>query len=347
MDSVKNTSKGFGGVSLAADGVNPCQRAADGPLGWAGTRMARGGTAAAVGTVSGGGTVCPAAARALDQFYTRPEVAAACVAWALAEIGAAGGPPPALWVEPSAGGGAFLHRLPRPRMGIDVSPGAPDVARADFLSWLPPPGLGGPVAVVGNPPFGRNASLAVRFFNRAASFAEWVAFVVPRTFQKESLLRRLDPRMRLVAERPLPPGSFTLAGAVRDVPCVFQVWRRLPPAAACPHRPPPRPRAHPDFAFTTADRASVAVQRVGARAGRASVDGLRKSPSSHYFLRPAPGVPAAALLAALARADWSGLRSRTAGNPSVSKGDVVAAYEAGRRAAAGVGDPESGLARAA
>jgi len=74
-------------------------------------------------------------ARTQDQFYTRPDVAAACLS-AFEEALRAVGIAPAWWIEPSAGTGAFLHLLPADRRtGLDVEPRGEWIETADFLAW--------------------------------------------------------------------------------------------------------------------------------------------------------------------------------------------------------------------
>ena len=43
--------------------------------------------------------------------------------------------------------------------------------------------------VIGNPPFGKISSLAVKFFNKSAEYADVIAFIVPRTL-KEYLYKK-------------------------------------------------------------------------------------------------------------------------------------------------------------
>lgn len=258
------------------------------------------------------------ASRHLDQFYTRPEIAQRCVARAEEIIG----PTDArtLWVEPSAGDGAFLGALPRESVGIDIAPAAEGIVRADFLDWRPER-LEGRVVAIGNPPFGKNSSLAIKFFNHAAGFADYVAFIVPRTFEKESTKRKLASHMELVLEDPLGPECFTLDGVPYDVPTVFQVWRK----GAGPRLREREATRHPDFDFVrTAQGADFAFQRVGARAGLVSLEGLRKSPQSHYFIRVRNH--ALDVMHVLQSIDWSTLKHRTAGNPSIGKSELVSEY---------------------
>ena len=258
--------------------------------------------------------------RDLDKFYTRPDVAGRCVRIALAAIGPL--PGRVLYIEPAAGDGAFLDEMPEPRVGLDIAPAPsrPDILKADFLRWRPE-GEADAVVVIGNPPFGKNASLAVRFLNHAGTFADYVAFIVPRTFEKDSTKAKILPGLELLQEEPMQADSFQHEGEARSVPVVFQVWRR----SALLRAHAARETKHPDFEFLkTPAGADFAFQRVGARAGKVSVEALGMSPQSHYFIK----VRSASLdvRAILAGIDWSGVKHRTAGNPSIGKAELVAEY---------------------
>lgn len=266
-------------------------------------------------------TVCAAApsrsSRELDQFFTRADIAERCAGIAIEE--ALKRHSNFYWVEPSAGAGAFLRNLPRPRFGIDIAPKDAEVAAGDFLTWSPARHVGR-IAVVGNPPFGKNASLAVRFFNKAATFADLIAMVVPKTFQKASTHRKLDPHMRLAREVEIERDAFVFDGGTYDVPTSFQVWVRDATARSLARGP----TTHSDFEFTLSASAHFAFQRVGARAGLVSTEGLLKSPQSHYFMRAKSKT--VDVRAVLSRIDWEPIKCRTAGNPSIGKGELVAAY---------------------
>ena len=258
-------------------------------------------------------------ARSLDQFFTRADVADCCVAAAKKHVEALSGE--WYWLEPSAGSGAFLERLPYPRTGLDIVSLRPDVAEIDFLSWQPND-VRRRVAVIGNPPFGKNSSLARRFFDHAARFADVIAFILPRTFEKPMFVNRLDRHMHLVSSTVLEDCSFEFAGEPYAVPTCFQIWER---------RSTLRPlveaiRSHSDFDFVPQPIGDFAFQRVGARAGLVSVEGLKKSPQSHYFLRA--NIGSRTLLDRLRSIDWSPIKIRTAGNPSIGKSELIGAYQA-------------------
>ena len=255
-------------------------------------------------------------ARKFDQFYTDPKIAQACIGFAhdqLAHLEIE------RTIEPSAGAGAFSNHLGQACTAIDIDPRHKDILKADFLTWQPDASGSKPL-VIGNPPFGKNASLAVRFFNHAAGFAEAIAFIVPKSFRKASIQARLDRNFHLVASMPLPETAFLFEGRPYAVPCEFQVWKRRDET-----REILRPiRSHPDFEFCTREEADFAVQRVGANAGRIKDIDRAGSKNSHYFIR-ATGSPSA-LRALFEQLDFDAFRLNTGGVPSVSKAELVALY---------------------
>jgi hypothetical protein len=258
-------------------------------------------------------------ARSLDQFFTRSDVAQACIR--LVEAHLAKRDAEWLWVEPSAGEGAFFDHLPFPKMGIDIRSSRRDIVKADFLDWQPGR-LHRRVVIVGNPPFGKNASLARRFFDHSATFADIIAFILPRTFEKPHFVNRLHRSMHLVRSAPLDDFSFEFEGEPYGVPTVFQIWEK---------RKSPRPlveaiRTHPDFDFVSQRIGDFAFQRVGARAGLVSIEGLNKSPQSHYFIRA--NESSDTVFSRLRSIDWTPIKHRTAGNPSIGKAELVSAYQA-------------------
>lgn len=126
-------------------------------------------------------------------------------------------------LEPSAGDGVFGRLLPETkRICIDIHPRSEIVEKCDFLRWHPPL-LHGPILTIGNPPFGQRAALAVKFFERACTFSDAVAFILPRSFRKHTFLNRIDPMFHLAGQ--FDCDSFrTPDGEPLSVKSVFQVW---------------------------------------------------------------------------------------------------------------------------
>lgn len=207
----------------------------------------------------------------LDQFYTRPDVADACVT-----VLKAFAPRDVPWIEPSAGGGAFLNWVPE-AIGYDLAPTDSRIQTADFLQTDIPSGC----VVFGNPPFGRQSSLAKRFIRHAATRADWIGFVLPRSFVKPSMQSAFPPVFHLLYTLELPENAFVVEGQPYHVPCVFQVWRRM--STPRPTEPPVTPKG---FTFVQkADRYTLAFRRVGVYAGRCCLPADALSEQSHYFVK--------------------------------------------------------------
>tara|TARA_B100000029_G_scaffold281474_1_gene275529 strand:+ start:591 stop:1532 length:942 start_codon:yes stop_codon:yes gene_type:complete len=276
------------------------------------------------------GTALPSheKARLLDQFYTCNEVAKELFDWfsgqfAEHDLGSSNAP---VFMEPSAGEGAFLRLLPPGSLAFDIDPQGPGIVEADFLRL--PLRRSGHLVVIGNPPFGKNASLAIRFFNHAARAASVIAFIVPLTFQKVSVQNRLDLRLHMLAETPVPKDSFMFEGKRKHVPATFQIWVRKPVI----RQKIVLPKTHAEFQFlepADTHEADFAMQRVGAAAGRVHHD-LKAKPSAHYFLKAAPGIED--LEAVMRALDFQSLAKRTSGKPSLAKTEVVQLYTQKRRA---------------
>jgi hypothetical protein len=204
----------------------------------------------------------------LDQFYTLPSVAAQCIACLRKHA-----PPHAQWIEPSAGSGSFLVEG---ALAYDIDPKDPLIQKADFLTVEIPEGC----VIYGNPPFGRQSSLAKKFIRHAAERASIIAFVLPRSFTKPSMQTAFPLNFHCMDELTLPENSFTVNGAPHDVPCVFQVWvRKNTPRESLPHAEPS------GFSFVKAtDLHTIVFRRVGVNAGKCSFP-ANQSPQSHYFIQ--------------------------------------------------------------
>ena len=217
-------------------------------------------------------------ARELDQFYTHPAIAQACFDQLLRAIPPS---PDAIFLEPSAGNGAFFNLMPADRrLGFDLEPRCPDVQLQDFLAYTWPADHSRTITV-GNPPFGKNASLAVAFFNHAAKFSETVAFIVPKTFRKASLIKRLDKNFKLLHDNELPADAFLFQGRPYNVPCCFQIWVRTQE----PRIDVQGPTGHEDFEYVPATEADFAVRKIGALAGKVLKHFVGYSASSHYYIK--------------------------------------------------------------
>lgn len=282
----------------------------------------------------------------MDKFYTRPSVAVECVAAIEQTCGSFD--QWSLVVEPSAGGGSFSDALARRLvaacggevplfLAMDVEPAAPGIERRDFFDFCPPPGVGRTL-VAGNPPFGRVSSMAVRFFNHAAGWADVVAFVVPRTFRRVSVQNRLDPSFHLAHDLdiPLEPCAFDPPMMAK---CCFQIWERR----STPRRIVRQRKTHPDWEFLSwgprdasgqptpplAAGPDFALRAVGGRCGEvATAPGLeRLRPKSWHWIRVRDRSRVREVMERLAGLDYS-VGADTARQNSVGRAELVELYYA-------------------
>ena len=220
-------------------------------------------------------------------------------------------------LEPSAGTGSFYNLLDsKRRIGLDLEPKAKGIVKTDFFDWVPPTGK---IVTIGNPPFGKNSSLAVKFFNRAAKFSDVIAFVIPKTFRKASIINRLDANFHVIHDETVPDHSFILNGTAYNVPCAGQIWQR---------QAPPREKIvtlklsqiRSWFELVEPSKSDFAIQRVGGRAGLIRLsDRMRFSAESHYFIKAHD----ARVLPVFQQVDFDRVKFNTAGNPSVSPSELI------------------------
>lgn len=157
----------------------------------------------------------------LDQFYTKDDVAEKFYKLLLTKINCE---KVDLFLEPSAGKGAFFKLLPLDkRKGIDLDPKYPGVEKMDLFNYIHPDNTN--ICTIGNPPFGKGCSLAVKFFNYTSRFSSIIAFIIPRTFSRVSVQNKLNLDFHLIYSEdiPLTPCAFTPKMSAK---CCFQIWEK-------------------------------------------------------------------------------------------------------------------------
>lgn len=208
----------------------------------------------------------------LDQYYTKCDVAKYFSDIILERYDHA----ETLFVEPSAGTGSFSKCI-EGIISYDIDPKFETCIKQDFLKV---DYLSTNTVVIGNPPFGKNANLALKFMNKAMSFdVEAVCFILPRTFEKVLFENKIDLRYSCVYKEPVPKNSFILDGKEYDVPCVFQIWEKRQHK-----RTPIIVDENKYFTLSTKQEATHAIRRVGGRSG-CILEGLDHSESSTYFVK--------------------------------------------------------------
>lgn len=214
-----------------------------------------------------------------DQFYTKPAIAKLCVEKLLEWN-------PAVtsyrWLEPSAGSGSFFGAVPpgTELLAIDIDPKRADIKKEDFLKWIPPRS-DKKTLVFGNPPFGKQSSLARKFIGKAVSISDVIAFILPRSFTKPSMQKTFPGNFHKVVEFEVPSNAFLVNDGDHDVPCIFQVWEKRLTA-----RQVAAEAGAEGFTYVkNSDPYDLVIRRVGVNAGRAFSQAGSYAAQSHYFIR--------------------------------------------------------------
>ena len=163
-----------------------------------------------------------------EQFYTPADLArdlftdVAAVVTNLAER---------VIIEPAGGTGAFIKAAKKfgvaGIVSFDIEPKHAGITEQNFLEAefdLKK------AVTISNPPFGRNNSLSIPFFNKAAEHSDYICFIVPRSWRKWSVINRLDQRFHLVFDKDIQidyvdENGDELSTKSRLATC-FQIWQK-------------------------------------------------------------------------------------------------------------------------
>ncbi len=217
----------------------------------------------------------------IDKFYTHPDVVQLCVDAFQENISIT---EQDICIEPSAGNGAFLPFIQstfREYFLYDIAPEHPDIRPQDFLTLDTSIFSSKRVHVLGNPPFGRQSATAIQFIKKCASFADTIAFILPKSFMKEIMQRCIPSYFHLQRQIELHSNAFLVDGKTHDVPCVFQIWVKKQEKREGIQKLIPsgytfvKKEEHPDFS----------IRRVGVNCGCVDTNTQDKSIHSHYFIR--------------------------------------------------------------
>jgi hypothetical protein len=263
----------------------------------------------------------------LDKFYTVPSVAKDCLqtlgdqySWESWD----------LVLEPSAGNGSFFLQIPTSKkLGIDLAPEHSQLQTQDFFTFVP--SVSGRILVVGNPPFGKVSSLAVKFFNHAATFASVIAFIVPRTFRRRSVQTKLNASFHLLQdiEIPLEPCAFSPPMMAK---CCFQIWEKSEQTRVIEELP----LIHPHWTFlsygpldasgqpTPPQNADFAIRAYGGKCGELCTLQLATlRPKSWHWIKATIDVNV--LMQRFQSLDYS-VSQDTARQNSIGRGELVHLY---------------------
>ncbi len=222
-------------------------------------------------------------------------------------------------IEPAGGTGSFLKAAENfgvtNLVSFDIEPKAAGVIRADFLA-ADLSGIKNAISL-SNPPFGRNNSLSIPFFNKAAQASEFIAFVVPRSWRKWSVINRLDRFFHLIHDEDLNIDYVDDAGDMvwqkSRLNTCFQIWQKKEQA-----RDLVKVSDHGLISKSAPADADVAITVFGYGCGKVKTSFDRVPNSTVMFLK----LHDKRVLAALNRVDFSRFYKNTAYTEALSLQEI-------------------------
>jgi predicted RNA methylase len=220
----------------------------------------------------------------IDKYYTKPTIVEKCINMTSEHLQIKNED---FIIEPSAGNGSFIDgikQLTINHLFYDLEPEHDEIIKQDYLLFDYNTNIQthyNKIHVIGNPPFGRQSSLAIKFIKKSCEFCHSISFILPKSFKKESMKKAFPINYHLILEYDIPDNSFLVDNKEHNVPCVFQIWEKKDVNRAITAKMVPN-----KYNFVTKnENPDISFRRVGVNAGRISKDTIDKSDQSHYFIK--------------------------------------------------------------
>lgn len=173
--------------------------------------------------------------------------------------------------------------------------------------------------VIGNPPYGNNAKLAVDFLNQAFDLTGDVRYVLPRSFRKVSVTNRVRLDAVCVYDETLPRETFL--PETSNTKACYQRW------ISGSREKVKTLTTHPDFEFVTYGQADLMIRRIGSLAGKVMPE-FRQwgcSASGNYFVKVSDPSVIYKLQSIQSELIEVGLNANN--QESVSKHEIISTYQ--------------------
>ena len=258
----------------------------------------------------------------IDKYYTNPSVVSKCIRQIKQYINVEHND---LIIEPSAGNGSFINELQTLSTNClfyDLEPEHLSIDKQDYL-LLDTASMSNTypkIHIVGNPPFGRQSSMAIKFIKKSTLFCNSISFILPKSFKKDSMQKHFPLDFHLIFEEDVEENGFLVDGNVYDVHCVFQIWEKKEVKREKEEKLIPK-----GFQFVKkSENPDIAFRRVGVYAGNVYKDISTKSEQSHYFIKFDKKIPDSTIeeLNVIVFAS----RDNTVGPRSISKPELMKQY---------------------
>jgi predicted RNA methylase len=255
----------------------------------------------------------------IDKYYTKPSVVNKCIELVKKYINISNND---LIIEPSAGNGSFIENIKTLSTNYkfyDLEPEHNEIIKQNFLEFdykeLKQKFTN--IHIIGNPPFGRQASLAKKFIKKCCLFSNSISFILPKSFKKDSMKKSFEKHYHLIYEIDLFENSFLVNGIDCDVPCVFQIWQYKEEI-----RNEVNKRIPLNFKFVEKeDSPDISFRRVGVNAGTIMKEINDKSFQSHYFIKFSNGKTIDENIEKLKSIQFN--FNNTVGPKSISKSELI------------------------
>jgi predicted RNA methylase len=266
----------------------------------------------------------------LDQFYTNPKIAKRLLIKTKQIIKEKN----IYWIEPSAGTGSFSDLLKKENLlAIDIDPKQKDILKKNFLldkieEIEEIQKTENKIITIGNPPFGKKSSIAIKFFNKSAEISEYICFILPKTFKKESIVNQLNEKMHKIYEEEIEKNSFIYKEKTYDVKCVFQIWKK----EKTKRKKNKIKKETKLFKFVKKEESEFAIRRVGGLTGKLldNKDYKKYSESSNYFIKTNETSISKQELKNKIKKNYEKIQEKakdTVGNPSISRNELIRILE--------------------
>ena len=219
----------------------------------------------------------------IDKYYTKDTIVDVCINFIkkYMEININD-----LVIEPSAGNGSFIKgikSLTNNYIFFDIEPDNEEIIKQDYLlyDYDSIKNDFNKIHIIGNPPFGRQSSLANRFIKKSCEFCDSISFILPKSYKKDSLKKNFPLTFHLIFEIDIPEKSFLVDGLEYNVPCIFQIWEKNINNRIVNEKKEPL-----NFVFVKkTENPNISFRRVGVNAGLIDIKIDEKNIQSHYFIK--------------------------------------------------------------
>ena len=225
----------------------------------------------------------------IDKFYTKNDIVNMCYNYIQTYLNISYEND--LIIEPSAGNGAFISyikKLSSNYIFYDIQPEYDEIILQDYLQFDINVNINkdlkakcNTIHIIGNPPFGRQSSTAIKFIKKSCEFCNSISFILPKSFKKDSLIKHFPMNFHKIFEIDIPEKAFLLDNKEYNVDTVFQIWEKREYNRDSILLLEPY-----HFIFVNKfDNPDISFRRVGVYAGKIETNIEEKSIQSHYFIK--------------------------------------------------------------